>query len=392
MPVSRRSAGGKRLPFVREIRRGHRIGDRARRAPATRPPPPTAPWPHLAARHADPVEQQLQMKLRMGLLAAAVLVRPKRVPFLLGQDVRKPQARQDDHAFGHPRDARDQRRDGRRGGRDAGRDREAGRRLVLPALGQRAQQPVAPLGEVDRAPLGQQLRPALVDQLKRSSDFSQWRASSLGFGRRLPQAAPGRSPRSAARRASARDRRPAAALSAVPSPSRRSPPASASARADRSPAGSPPLVDPVERAADPLVELGIADRDQPRQQQPAAARPDERFGDGAHRAIVGQQDAARGQRQRVLAEARDQARGKRVGEASDATGMVKTATRCGSDILERRFRHRDRLRACRRRTTGPGGRRRSSGPPRSPGPTGCWSRTAPPAHRAAAASRPSGCR
>ena len=43
------------------------------------------------------------------------------------------------------------------------------------------------------------------------------------------------------------------------------------------------------------------------------------------------------------------------------------------------------------RTTGPGAPRRKRGLPRSPGPTGCWSRTVHQARRAAGASRPSGC-
>ena len=50
---------------------------------------------------------------------------------------------------------RDERRDRGRGGGDAGRDGEARRGLVLPPLREALKQPVAPLGEVDRAPARQ---------------------------------------------------------------------------------------------------------------------------------------------------------------------------------------------------------------------------------------------
>ena len=149
------------------------------------------------------------------------------------------------------------------------------------------------------------------------------------------------------------------------------------------------VIERLQRSADALVQAPDRRSDQPRQQQPAAARADERVGDRAHGAIVGQQDAARAPGRA------DRLPNRRISPAASASandrwaGMVKTAGRCaraGSDILERRFGHRDRLRAYRRRTTGPDGRRRSSALPRSRGPTGGWSRTAPRAHRAAGAS------
>ena len=55
-------------------------------------------------------------------------------------------------------------------------------------------------------------------------------------------------------------------------------------------------VERVERAADAVVELGVADRDQPRQDQPAAAGADEGLGQRADGAVVGQQDAPSGER------------------------------------------------------------------------------------------------
>ena len=45
--------------------------------------------PHFAARNAHALEQQLQMELRVGLLAAASLVGAERLPFLVGQHVRQ---------------------------------------------------------------------------------------------------------------------------------------------------------------------------------------------------------------------------------------------------------------------------------------------------------------
>ena len=74
------------------------------------------------------------------------------------------------------------------------------------------------------------------------------------------------------------------------------------------------IVDRVERAADAVVELGIADGDQSRQQQSAAARPHERLGDGPHRKVVGQQDPATRECQRVPAMPRNQPGDERIGE------------------------------------------------------------------------------
>ena len=49
---------------------------------AARPDP--RPQPHLVPRDPDPVEQQLQMILRVGLLAPALLVGAQRLPFRPG--------------------------------------------------------------------------------------------------------------------------------------------------------------------------------------------------------------------------------------------------------------------------------------------------------------------
>ena len=91
------------------------------------------------------------------------------------------------------------------------------------------------------------------------------------------------------------------------------------------------VFDSIERPADTLIDLGIADRDQPRQKQALTARADEGIGHRAHRAIVGQQDAAAREDKRVPAEAGDQAGGKRVGE--------RAARRDGEDTDPPRVRH-----------------------------------------------------
>ena len=76
MPVSRRSARLQAAPFVAEVGGGHRMGDRAAAHRRRRGPARRRATLDLAARDADPVEQQLQVELRMGLLAASLLVRP----------------------------------------------------------------------------------------------------------------------------------------------------------------------------------------------------------------------------------------------------------------------------------------------------------------------------
>src|SRR2546421_10534691 len=99
-------------------------------------------------------------------LPATVLVRTERLPFGIGEEVGQPQSRQYDHAAGHPCDPRDQCGDGRRRGRDSGRNRETGWWLLLPTIRELAQQPVAPLGEVDKPPVSEDCRPLLSDQLQ----------------------------------------------------------------------------------------------------------------------------------------------------------------------------------------------------------------------------------
>ena len=97
--------------------------------------------------------------------------------------------------------------------------------------------------------------------------------------------------------------------------------------------------------------------------------------------LLGSRMRPRGKRQRLAAVAADQRRRRARRRRLRCAGMVKTVGRGRgplSHAAERRLGRGDRRRACRRRTTAPGGPRRSSGLPRSPGPTRYWSRKARP--------------
>jgi len=65
-----------------------------------------------------------------------------------------------------------------------------------------------------------------------------------------------------------------------------------------------------------LVELGVADRDEAREEQASAAGADESVLDGALGTVVGEQDDAAGQRHRIGPEALDQPVGQRVREGA----------------------------------------------------------------------------
>ncbi len=106
------------------------------------------------------------MELWMGGFAAAILIRAKRVPFLVRHQVREAQSGQDHEAFRHPRDPPEQRSDRGSGRGDPRRDGKSRRRTGFPALSNPPQQAVATLGEVDRAALGEDSWPFLVDQLQ----------------------------------------------------------------------------------------------------------------------------------------------------------------------------------------------------------------------------------
>ena len=271
-----------------------------------------------------------------------------------------------------------------------------GRRIVLPPFGQAAKQRCCAARRGRSRPrrarcAGQ----SSIDQLRASGAISpnappdRWSPPTASASRA------GRPSRPARHRASAPGRRRAATLRARPSPANDSTPASAAARVGSIAGGTgSPIVDRIERAADRVPrardrrrESAAAAADRPRSPGRTLRSPSARRGCWA--AGYGRGPAPGGRRQTL-----DQARGQRVGERS--------VRRDGEDRGPDR---RDRLRharsplpssgstgACRHRTTGPGGPRRSSALPRSRGPTGYWSRTVPWARRAAAAWRRSGCR
>jgi hypothetical protein len=75
-------------------------------------------------------------------------------------------------------------------------------------------------------------------------------------------------------------------------------------------------VERIERAADAVVKLRIADCDEARQDQPAAAYPDEGLGQRADGAIVWKKDSAAGKGVGGAAMLADEAIGKRIGKAA----------------------------------------------------------------------------
>ncbi len=85
--------GLERVPFVAEVGRGHRIGDRPAAHGPRRRAPRRAPQADFAARDAHPFEQQLQMELRMAFLGPAIVVGAKRVPFVVGHHRGEAEAR-----------------------------------------------------------------------------------------------------------------------------------------------------------------------------------------------------------------------------------------------------------------------------------------------------------
>ena len=89
-PLSRRSAGCKRLPFVREIRRRHRVGDRPRCAPAARPRRPDQRQRCTSPR-ATPIRSSSSFRWNCGCVASPrpFSSGPERVPFLVREDVRR---------------------------------------------------------------------------------------------------------------------------------------------------------------------------------------------------------------------------------------------------------------------------------------------------------------
>ena len=302
MPVSRRSAGLR--PFHLSLKSAAVI------ALATARPRIARAADRPAQRHsrtspraiAHPIEQQLQMELRMAFLARPSSSGPSASHSSSGITEARLRPGQHDHAFGHVRDAPQQRGDRRRGGGDPGRDREAVRRRALPPLGHRPQQAVAPLGKVDPPIGGEDRRPAIEDRAQPverqlpvarqlgciGGRFGQPRRRDFLDQQRIerPRQVGGKAHRLGRAGPVARDQ-----------PGERQ---QTRQRIDRR-RDWIGCVGRVERAADPVLELGVADRHQARQHQPRAAGADEGFGDRPHGAIVGQQDAPARQIERAIA-------------------------------------------------------------------------------------------
>ena len=189
------------------------------------------------------------------------------------------------------------------------------------------------------------------------------------FGDGIRQARADRPPRSAAGRASARGPRPGAALRPSTCPLARTDGArgAAAARSGRSPAASgSSMISEVQRAADPLVELGVADRDQPGQQQAIRRSARTNASVTARTArLFGSRIRPRASPSGSLPIVRDQTRRRARRRRRGATGMVKTAgptarRRAGQPSASAVLGQRGSPAACRRRTTGPGGPRRSA--------------------------------
>ena len=354
-PPSRRSAGGSpvHLPVNAAGASALAIA-RARAASASRSPPSrharTSP---RATPHA--LEQQLEVELRMRLdrplrsPGPRRPVRPERVPFL----VRHAKIEPGEHhqPAGQPRHPPQQPRHRRRGVADA-------RRADQP----RAAAPPASARGADRAsaarrsaasmhPIAASSRgPAIEHDRKRLQRALPMLGSAL---LQLERAQPRRRrpPRPAAGPASAPVRPPAAppppASIGCPAARRSSctSRASVSRRRYGSTAGGigPDVgIGRVERRAQRLARLRIAQRHEPGQQQPALARPHERVGHRPHRAVVGQQHRRARQRQRIVARAPPQPGDQRIGERPVRRDRVDALSR--SAIAQHRLRPADRRR------------------------------------------------
>ena len=292
--------------------------------------------------------------------------------------------------LGHSRDARDHRRHRRRGGRDAGGDGEARRRLVAPAIGE-----ARSTGCAGRRGRSCRARRARRASARRSAAVSRATSPNVardrGFRRPHRASRRGSISSTAAHRACGRGRRRGAGLSAAPSPPHDRAPGSAVARSRRSPAGPAPAS--IRSSAPPIRSsssgspIGISRGSS----RPAPLARTNASVTRAHRAVVGQQDPALREPERLPAEARDQPRRERIGE--------RAVRRDGVDRDPARVRHSRAPLPSSGSTAGvptsnhsPWWTAPKRGLRRSRGPTGCWSKTARRARLAAGASRPSGFR
>src|SRR3954465_538628 len=89
------------------------------------------------------------MILRMRLFAVAIVVRPKAIPFELGEAGFQRHGGQNHHAVRHSRHLVEQTRNRWRRSRDASREGDPPGGTLAPTLRKPPQEPIAPLGEVD---------------------------------------------------------------------------------------------------------------------------------------------------------------------------------------------------------------------------------------------------
>ena len=167
-------------------------------------------------------------------------------------------------------------------------------------------QAIAPLGEVDRAALAEDVGPLLVDDLQLGERLFPMprelarladRVAKLRWRHLFDQQSverPGKigsKPKCLCRSFRTDDpREPKSPLGGI----------------DGGRHGA--AVDGLQRSADPLVDIRIADRDEPRQQQAGAAGAHERVGHRPYRAIIGKQDSPAGKLERIAPEFLDQSR------------------------------------------------------------------------------------
>jgi hypothetical protein len=311
------------LPFGGEESGGHGIGDGA--APHRRCVPAAAPAPpfDFAAPDAHPLQQELQMVLRMRLhrgTAAAGdwigLMRPQRLPFALRH--LRVEARQHHHSPRQPRHRAEQSRHGRRRRGDARGGDETWGRLHGPAFCHRREQPVAALGQVDAAAVLEQGRPVVEDHRQPVQRLLPVQRKVRQVRGELAQ--PARlhlldqqlieGAGEIGREAERLGRVDPARHVLLDQPGEQHQPLD---RLDRR-RNPLPLPQRLQGAADPLVQLRVADRHEPRQQESALGAPHEGIRDRPRRAVVRHQDQATGEPCLVVAVARDQARRERIGK------------------------------------------------------------------------------
>ena len=392
-------------PVAARLRGQKQRGNRAAAGRFRRRDPAPVPRLHLRPVDAHPVQQQLQVILRMG---DGIIGTEHRAARFTGsaraaQFVPRPGAHlaveigQDHRPFGQFGNDAQQPRQRGRGAGDTGSDDRMTRRIVLPAPRSAIEQQVAPGCGIHLAAGGQFGLPADIDpreQADRTLPVLRHAGHAVehGIGQQiggflfLDQQTVHR-PRHFAGQIKPRPARqrlhPLARALLGNQAVKRQPAAHRIAggrnvgRAQR-----------IKRGAQFLVKIEIAHRDHARHQQPALARfarvADEGFGQGARRAARRDEQRQAGKAETRLAVTRHQTgdecigkpavRGNRIDQGAGAARLSHAARppRSGGSPA-----------ACRPRTTIRRRTGRTAALRQSRGSTGCWWRTALRAHRAA---------